>query len=138
MSFYHIHSPNFNCQLQVSCKAYLTKIQKADFNIFHPTLRERNHLLPLLLLKHAWTGLQHYLQEKYEVQLLSMSQKMRDQRLQKMGSLEEKARNYSQLNKSCSRNQFSRNSLEHEIMGYLLQQFWVLWSIVYNNFHYEE
>ncbi|KAJ7360473.1 NADH dehydrogenase (ubiquinone) complex I, assembly factor 6 [Desmophyllum pertusum] len=41
----------------VSCKAYLTKIQKADFNIFHPTLRERNHLLPLLLLKHAWTGL---------------------------------------------------------------------------------
>jgi len=41
----------------VPCQAYLTKIQQADFNIFHPTLRERNHLLPLHLLKHAWTGL---------------------------------------------------------------------------------
>ncbi|CAH3176554.1 unnamed protein product [Porites lobata] len=41
----------------VSCQAYLTKIQQADFNMFHSTLRERNHLLPLQLLKHAWTGL---------------------------------------------------------------------------------
>ncbi|KAL9974858.1 hypothetical protein ACROYT_G011954 [Oculina patagonica] len=41
----------------VSCEAYLTKIQRADFNIFDPTLRERNHVLPFLLLKHAWTGL---------------------------------------------------------------------------------
>ncbi|CAH3032149.1 unnamed protein product [Pocillopora meandrina] len=41
----------------VSCRTYLTQIQKVDFDIFHPTLRERNHLLPLLLLKHAWIGL---------------------------------------------------------------------------------
>lgn len=41
----------------VPCQAYLAKIQQVDFNIFYPTLRERNHLLPLHLLKHAWTGL---------------------------------------------------------------------------------
>jgi len=40
----------------VSCQTYLTKIQQADFNVFDPSLRERNHLLPFLLLKHAWTG----------------------------------------------------------------------------------
>lgn len=45
----------------VSCRTYLTQIQKVDFDIFHPTLRERNHLLPLLLLKHAWTGLWNYM-----------------------------------------------------------------------------
>lgn len=41
----------------VPCQAYLSKIQQVDFDIFHPTLRERNHLLPVHLLKHAWTGL---------------------------------------------------------------------------------
>ncbi|KAK2560651.1 NADH dehydrogenase (ubiquinone) complex I [Acropora cervicornis] len=38
-------------------RAFLPMIQQVDFDIFHPTLRERNHLLPVHLLKHAWTGL---------------------------------------------------------------------------------
>ncbi|KAK3744479.1 hypothetical protein QZH41_012892 [Actinostola sp. cb2023] len=37
----------------VSCQIYLNKIQKADFNLFDPKLRERNHLLPIQLLKQA-------------------------------------------------------------------------------------
>ncbi|EDO35447.1 predicted protein, partial [Nematostella vectensis] len=39
----------------VSCQEYLNHIQRADFDLFHPTLRERNQLLPLSLICHAWT-----------------------------------------------------------------------------------
>ncbi|XP_048576443.1 NADH dehydrogenase (ubiquinone) complex I, assembly factor 6 [Nematostella vectensis] len=39
----------------VSCQEYLNHIQRADFDLFHPTLRERNQLLPLSLIRHAWT-----------------------------------------------------------------------------------
>ncbi|XP_031572285.1 NADH dehydrogenase (ubiquinone) complex I, assembly factor 6-like isoform X2 [Actinia tenebrosa] len=39
----------------VSCQHYLNKIQRVDFDLFHSSLRERNHLLPIQLLRNAWT-----------------------------------------------------------------------------------
>ncbi|KXJ26920.1 NADH dehydrogenase (ubiquinone) complex I, assembly factor 6 [Exaiptasia diaphana] len=40
----------------VSCQNYLDKVQKADFNMFDNSLRERNNLLPLQLLKQVLKG----------------------------------------------------------------------------------
>ena len=39
--------------LQVLCEQYLKKLQKADFDIFHPKLRQRDHLLPVKLWIHS-------------------------------------------------------------------------------------
>merc|ERR1711868_206421 len=33
----------------VSCSQYLKKLQQLDFDVFHPTLQQRNNLLPLSL-----------------------------------------------------------------------------------------
>ncbi|XP_070604146.1 NADH dehydrogenase (ubiquinone) complex I, assembly factor 6 isoform X2 [Erythrolamprus reginae] len=44
--------PAFLCT--VAIEDYLHKIQKADFNIFHPSLHQKNTLLPLYLYIRSW------------------------------------------------------------------------------------
>eukprot|EP00112_Aurelia_sp_Birch-Aquarium-sp1_P019555 Seg4855.1 transcript_id=Seg4855.1/GoldUCD/mRNA.D3Y31 product="NADH dehydrogenase complex I assembly factor 6" protein_id=Seg4855.1/GoldUCD/D3Y31 len=42
------------CLPAVSCNSYLEKIQKLDFNVFHPSLQQRDWKLPMKILLKSW------------------------------------------------------------------------------------
>uniref|UniRef100_A0A8D0LAP2 NADH:ubiquinone oxidoreductase complex assembly factor 6 n=1 Tax=Sphenodon punctatus TaxID=8508 RepID=A0A8D0LAP2_SPHPU len=50
----HLEHVSFLCLIFVAVEDYLNKIQKANFNVFHPSLHKKSTLLPLHLYLRSW------------------------------------------------------------------------------------